>query len=93
MTYRYTKLDDDEGLDGGPRYEIDDVRGFTICVVDDEETARLFCAAQGLLTQLARMVETFAPDHESDFAGFGLDHFKAARAVIARAIGQQGRTS
>ena len=88
MTYKFTRLDDHEGLDGGPRYEIDDVHGFTVCIVDDEETARLFCAAQGLLTQLTRMVDTFVPDHESDFVGFGLDHFKAARAVIAKATGR-----
>lgn len=52
MTYRYTKLDDGEGLDGGPRYEIEEVCGFVSCVVDDEDTARLFCAAPDLLEAL-----------------------------------------
>jgi hypothetical protein len=49
MTYHYTKLDDGEGIDGQPRYEIDDIHGFTVCIVDDEDTARLFCAAPDLL--------------------------------------------
>jgi hypothetical protein len=31
MSYRYTKLDDGEGLDGGARYEIDNVHSFTVC--------------------------------------------------------------
>ena len=91
MTYRYTKLDDGEGLDGGPRYEIDDTYGFTICVVDDEAIARLFSASYRLLQELTRMVATFAPDHEDDFVGFGLDHFKTARSAITSATGHPMR--
>ncbi len=52
MTYRIHKLDDGEGPDQGPRYEIDDPHGFTICVVDDEDTARLFAAAPKMLDAL-----------------------------------------
>lgn len=52
-----------------------------------EETNERSSIAEEVLTQLIRMVETFAPDHESDFAGFGLDHFKAARRAIAKAKG------
>ena len=57
MTYRYTKLDDEEGINGQPRYEIDATYGFTVCVVDDEDTARLFCAAPDLSDALERLVE------------------------------------
>ena len=87
MTHRYTILDDHEGLDGGPRYEIDDFHGFTVCIVNDEETARLFCAAEKLLQALILMVDIFAPDHESDFAGLGMGHFLVARAAIAAVKG------
>lgn len=57
MTYHYTKLDDAEGIDGQPRYEIDDVHGFTVCIVDEEYQARLFCAAPDLLEALAQAVQ------------------------------------
>lgn len=57
MTYRITKLDDGEGPDQGPRYEIDDPHGFTICVVDDEDTARLFAAAFDMREALAMALQ------------------------------------
>ena len=56
MTYRYSKLDDHEGLDCGPRFEIDDHHNFTLCVVDDENTARLFTAAPDLLEALEELL-------------------------------------
>ena len=87
MTYRYTRLDDHEGLDGGSRFEIDDIHGFTVCIVDDEDTARLFSAAPDLLEALTLMVNTFAPDNENDFEGCNLNHFREARAAIAKAKG------
>jgi len=54
--YYYTMLDDHEGLDGGPRYEINDAENFTVCIVDDEAEARLFCAAPELLAALGSLI-------------------------------------
>jgi hypothetical protein len=88
MTYRYTKLDDGEGLDGGPRYEIDDVRGFTVCIVDEEDEARLFCAAPDLLDALVDLVERDRA--EAAACGFTDDEMtwlEDARRAIAKANG------
>lgn len=85
MTYRYTKLDDHEGLDGGPRYEIEEVCGFVTCVVDDEDTARLFCAALDLLEAL----QEFMTDIEGRFGEVPGDctAYSLARAAIAKVTG------
>lgn len=82
MTYRYTKLDDHEGLDGGPRYEIDDFEGFTVCIVDDEDTARLFCAAPDLLAELEQLA--FEAERR---AGVPRSFITRARAIITKAKG------
>ena len=47
--------------------------------------ARKAAMADLLLSELQNMVDTFAPDCESDFKGFGLTHFKTARAAIRKA--------
>lgn len=85
MTYRYTKLDDGEGLDGGPRFEIDGVHGFTVCIVDEEYEARLFCAAPDLLEAL----QTYVEDTEGRFGEIPDDMtaYHNARRVIAKAKG------
>lgn len=94
MSYRIHKLDDGEGPDNGPRYEIDDPHGFTICVVDDEDTARLFAAAPKLLTALETQTEAaqaiIAAWSQGDLAGAVrlLDASLAdALAAIAKAKG------
>jgi hypothetical protein len=88
MTFKYTMLDDNEGLDGGPRFEIDDVHGFTVCIVDDEDTARLFCAAPDLLHDLARLVERDrAEAAECGFTDDEMTWLEDARRTIAKAKG------
>ncbi len=88
MTYRYTKLDDGEGLDGEPRYEIDDVHGFTVCIVDEEDEARLFCAAPDLLDALADLVERDRTEAAScGFSDDEMSWLEDARRAIAKAKG------
>ena len=91
MTYRYTKLDDGEGPDGGARYEIDEVHGFTVCVVDDEETARLFCAAPDMLAALEQALEALNIAPRFRVRGLDSDSYKIAtvcEAAINRAKGR-----
>ena len=89
VVYSPYTLDDGSEL---PAYEV--IADEKVCDLNEsmppatqEANAYLIAASWDLLTQLIRMVETFAPDHESDFAGFGLDHFKTARHAIAKAKG------
>ena len=82
MTYRYSKIEDNEGLDGGDRYEIEEVCGFVTCIVDDEDTARLFCAAPDLLSELAQLA-----NEAERRAGVPKSFITRARAVIAKATG------
>ena len=88
MTYHYTKLDDGEGLDGGARYEIDEALGFTVCVVDDEKTARLFCAAPQLLEgteDLLGMLSSLADEY--DICRELVEEAKELREAIRQAKG------
>jgi hypothetical protein len=87
MTYRYTKLDDGEGLDGGPRYEVDDIHGFTICVVDDENTARLFSASLDLLEALGLCEDALSELARLDDGTCSISALYATKAAIAKAKG------
>jgi len=86
--YHYTMLDDHEGLDGGPRYEINDAENFTVCIVDDEAEARLFCAAPELLRVLERLVERERAEAAScGFTDDEMTWLEESRAAISRAKG------
>jgi hypothetical protein len=88
MTFRYTKLDDGEGLDGGPRFEIEEVCGFVSCVVDDEDTARLFCAALDLLEALEELVERERAEAASNgFTDDEMAWLEDSRRAIRKAKG------
>ncbi len=85
MIYRYSKLDDNEGLDGGPRFEIDDHHNFTICVVDEEDTARLFTAAADLL-EAGQAALDYLTDHAIDLEGEPEQFLARIRIDLADAI-------
>jgi hypothetical protein len=87
MTYHYTKLDDGEGRDGKARYEIDETLGFTVCVVDDEETARLFCAAPQLRDTLELCEDVLSDLARLDDGTPSISALNLARAALAKARG------
>jgi hypothetical protein len=84
MSYRYITLDDAEGIDGGPRYEIDDAHGFTVCIVDDEDQARLFCAAQDLLEAAVLAEDALSDLARSDDGTCSISALHGLRDAIAK---------